>query len=285
MCGFTQYEVVNTTTFSEVIGFEVVISDQLNNSYSHLSLNPTIRFYEFNSTEVDKAGLVGNLRTVAVAVVTAVGMLSSSLSMISGLLLLPIDIDNNDIMYYKILCTRLYKYKNTFLSVKATMTDTSPTLTERQCIEVSINSYCNESADMFQAQIQYAEGTCDRNGTEFTSTNNYTLYENYRQCVPIIKTGNICYSARVFHDGRIVGSTKVKQLTLLPCRMNTLQESGVIVSTVQGRNGPREVVPHNTAVEIWCYDFSILNRTRCANGTFVPLVTNGIHTACSEGML
>ena len=161
-------------------------------------------------------------------------------------------------------------------------TDPSPILTERQCIEVSINRFCNESANSFQAQIQYFEGSCERNSTVFVSTDNYTLNESYRQCVPINLTGTICYRAIVFYNIEVVGATKAQQLTLLPCSTNSLnflQGSGVIISNL---HMGQEEVHHNTVVKFGC-NSNELNQTHCINGTFEPVVSNDIHTTCSGG--
>ena len=166
------------------------------------------------------------------------------------------------------------------------MTDTSSTLTERQCIEVSINNNCNESADSFQAQLQYTEGMCGNNTALFISTENYTLNEKYRQCVPIHATGTVCYKARVFHNSMVVGATKAEQLILLPCSTNSfifLQDNGVLIMNVYSG---QEEVPHNTVVKYWCDRNSFRSepsQTRCINGTFEPLVTSDIHIACSGG--
>ena len=166
--------------------------------------------------------------------------------------------------------------------VEATATDPSPILTERQCIEVSINSFCNESADSFQVQIQYFEGNCERNVTIFILTDNYTLNESYSQCVPINMAGTVCYRARVFHNFEVVGVTKAQQLTLLPCdtnSLNVLRGSGVIISNLYMG---QEEVHHNTVVKFGCNSYE-LNQTRCINGTFQPVVTSDIHITCSGG--
>ena len=76
-------EVINATTIME-IGFEVIFSDQIGNRYSHYLPNSTARSYDFNSTVVEAAGLLGTNRVVIVAVVTEVGMFSSSSSKFSG---------------------------------------------------------------------------------------------------------------------------------------------------------------------------------------------------------
>ena len=168
--------------------------------------------------------------------------------------------------------------------VEPAMTDTSSTLTERQCIEVFINSFCNESADSFLAQLQYTEGMCGNNTAPFISTENYTLNEKYRQCVPINVTGTVCYKARVFQNSMVVDATKAQQLQLLPCFTNSfifLQDNGVLISNVYSG---QEEVPHNTVVKYWCDRngfLSELSQTRCINGTFEPLVT--IHITCSGG--
>ena len=161
------------------------------------------------------------------------------------------------------------------------MTDTIPTLTERQCIELSINRFCNESTDSFQAQLQYTEGLCAvSNKTELFSTDNYTLEENYMTCIPINEAGVICFSAQVYHNSVVVGRTEPQQLTLLSCNLNSLHDLGVIISHV----GQGAVVPHNTVVDLWCYDFSLLEQTRCVNGTFPQLDSNSTHiNSCSEG--
>ena len=117
--------------------------------------------------------------------------------------------------------------------------------------------------------------------TELISTNNYTLEENYMACVPINEAGTTCYSAQVYYNGVVVDRTEIQQLTLLPCTLNSLHDLGVIISSAHVGQGA--VVPHNTVVDLWCYDFTQLNGARCVNGTFEPLVTNNTHTTCSQG--
>lgn len=156
------------------------------------------------------------------------------------------------------------------------MTDTSPTLTESQCIDVSINSFCNESGDSFEAQLHYTEGVCVSNGTEvFTnrSTDKYKLGKDYVKCVPIKETGTICYSAQVYHDGVVVGRTEPQQLILLPCNTSSLNlEHQVVINSTIGLISLGDKVVHNTRLFFQCMmgcDLSGQSQTRCVNGTFV----------------
>ena len=160
------------------------------------------------------------------------------------------------------------------------MTDTSPVLTENPCIEVSINSNCNESADTFQVQLQYTEGMCGRNQTEFTqSTDHYSLGEDYKQCVPLTEPGKFCYSAQVYHNGVVVGSTEPQQLILLLCNISSLNFKGVIITTSMRELIPGEEVAHNTILVLQCdvgyipaNGSEFLNLTlQCVNGTVIPL--------------
>ena len=160
----------------------------------------------------------------------------------------------------------------TFL-VEPTMTDTIPTLTKSPCIEVSINSNCNESADSFQAQLQYTEKMC---GIDQVETDRYALNEDYRVCIPISAMGNVCYSALVFHNNVIVGIKEAQNLILLPCNISSLNSvPGVVINSTMGEIAQGDEVPHNALFEFQCelgYSFvdAENNQTRCVNGTFEP---------------
>ena len=167
--------------------------------------------------------------------------------------------------------------------------DTSSVLTEEQCIEVSINSFCNESIKSFQAQLQYMEGMCNRDDTTTKSnllTTNYTLYENYSTCIPISVMSNTCYSALVYHNGVLVGKTIPQQLILLPCKTSGLNFDGVMVNSSMGEilPGDLEEVIHDTKLELQCQEGYIPANDGlefpsiicCLNGTFQPVpMTNG----------
>ena len=155
-------------------------------------------------------------------------------------------------------------------SVEWATTNASPTLTERQCIEVSINSFCNENADSFQVQLKYAEGMCgafDDIDAVSIPTSNYPRTENYTTCINISAIGSICYSALVYHHGVVVGRTEPQQLILLPCDTSSLSEFNVHVAGSKTRVGKE--VPHYTLLNLECKGCSLCGilQTRCINGT------------------
>ena len=165
------------------------------------------------------------------------------------------------------------------------MTDPSPILTERQCIKVSINSFCNESADSFQVQLHYTEGTCAMQAPT-KSTDIDTLSENYIQCVSIKAVSTICYSAEVYHDGIEVGRTERQQLILLPCNTSSLNFEGVIVN--MGEVMPGEEVNHSTILELQCdtgYNPASGSEFlfRCVNGTIQPAPRTN-NTLCTSSI-
>ena len=180
-------------------------------------------------------------------------------------------------------------------AVVSTISDSSLALTERQCIEVSINNLCiNESADSFQAQLQYTEGMCEDGETEssltLTNTDIYPLDESYRQCIPVNMT-LACYSTRVFQNNEIIGTTEFQQLILLPCNItiiNLRDAHGIVINSSTHDITPNEKVPHNTLLQFHCtlgYDFNGINQTRCINGTFEPPLNDSMQTTCSEMLL
>ena len=178
-------------------------------------------------------------------------------------------------------------------AVVSAVSDSRPALTERQCTEVSINRLClNASAESFQAQLQYTEGTCENGETESSltliNTDIYPLDESYRQCIPINIT-RACYSARVFHNNEVVGKTEFQQLTLLPCNITTQRAGhGIVINSSTHNITLYEEVPHNTLLQFHCnlgYDFSGINQTRCINGTFEPPLNDSMQATCSEMML
>ncbi len=93
------------------------------------------------------------------------------------------------------------------------MTDTSPT---RQCIEVSINQQCNESANSLQAVIQFAECACEESRLNKT-IGNYTMLQTDETCISVGTDHSICFSAVVSRNGVQVASTGNQELILLPC--------------------------------------------------------------------
>ena len=160
------------------------------------------------------------------------------------------------------------------------MTDPSPTLNENPCIEVSINRECNESADSFQAQLQYRMGMCEGGDSEAVqaptqSINNCSLSEGYTTCIPIHETGAICYTAQVYHNGTsvVVGRTEPQQLLLLPCNTSSLGFEGATIN--MGEVTPGDEVAHNVMLKLQCDAGYNLARGsnltfRCVNETIQP---------------
>ncbi len=164
------------------------------------------------------------------------------------------------------------------------MVDTSPTLQERMCIDISINNQCNGSANLFHAQLQYAEGYCN-NDTVFLETNK-TFNPLYEICIPVLDPENelICFAIIILNANTQakVGQTQKQQLVLLQCNSSDLFQGSselVRVNSSDGEIEPGTSVPHNTVVQLSCSsgDFvGDVNKTRCVNGTFDPVVTNAI---------
>ena len=164
------------------------------------------------------------------------------------------------------------------------MADISSTLTTEQCIDVSINQQCNESADSFQAVIQFADGACEKSRT----TETYTLQHDYRTCIPV-GTDPICFSAVVFHNnGMEVARTGSQELILLQCNtsyISSVYNNGVTVTNsttmevvLQGTK-----VLHNTVLSFQCALLCKLmgtNTTRCVNGAFESLLNESSHCDC-----
>ncbi len=165
------------------------------------------------------------------------------------------------------------------------MLDASFAVTLSRCIEVSINSNCEERSDTFQAQVQFIEGTCGSD-SEITNTGNYTLQEDYTTCVPIIANTN-CYSIGIFHNELELGRT---ELVPMPCILNTSNSTRVNINSTIGEIQPgTEVIPHNTILYLSCDIHCTLdqNQTRCANGKFQPSISHILRDGCRclEGKL
>ncbi len=169
------------------------------------------------------------------------------------------------------------------------MANTSLTLTKSQCIEVSISQQCNESADSFQAVLQFVDGACTYGESRLNMTiGNYTMLQNdYETCIPV-ETDPICFSAVVSRNGVEVARTESEELILLQCNTRTL--SSVYNNGVTVTNSTMGVVPqktkvlHNTVLSFQCCTTVCqlvgTNTTRCVNGTFESLQNQSSHCAC-----
>ena len=161
------------------------------------------------------------------------------------------------------------------------MIDPSSAITPDQCIEVSINSHCDERSDTFQAQVQFIEGSCESDHELTNTTSNYTL-EDYKTCVPVV-AGTICYSTVIFHNELELGRTERQELILLPCILKTSNSTRVNINSTIGEI-PRgiEMIPHNTKLYFFC-DFNCTidqSQSRCANGTFQPSISHILQDGC-----
>ena len=178
------------------------------------------------------------------------------------------------------------RYIHLLHAVEGIMTDISSTLMIRQCIEVSINQRCNESADSFQAVIQFADGACGESTLNKT-TENLTLQHDYETCIPV-GTDPICFSAVMFHNNVEVARTGSEELILLQCNtsnISSVYNNGVTVTNsttmevvLQGTK-----VLHNTVLSFQCALLCKLigtNTTRCVNGTFESLQNQSAHCDC-----
>ena len=180
-------------------------------------------------------------------------------------------------------------------TAEGTTTDTRAALNESQCIEVSINRFCNESADSFQAQLQYMERRNDTTSAESSILRRtfYALDENYTTCVPITETEkNVYYSAQVYHNGVVVGRTEPQQLILLPCNTSSLnlQDDIVVYSIPVGAVNLGDEVVHNSVLFFVCRvgcDLSGPNQTRCVNGTLEfelsASLNSSVQCTCTPG--
>ncbi len=167
------------------------------------------------------------------------------------------------------------------------MADTSLTLTKNQCIEVSINQLCNESADSFQAQLQFADGACGESRLNKTIGNYTMLQHDYKTCIPV-GTDPICFFAVMFHNGVEVARTGSEELILLQCstsNISSVYNNGVTVTnstTMEVVLQGTEVL-HNTVLSFQCDLLCKLmgtNTTRCVNGTFESLLNESAHCDC-----
>ncbi len=166
------------------------------------------------------------------------------------------------------------------------MADISSTLTTEQCITVSINQRCNESANSFQALLQFADGTCENNGTVKTqATENSTLRNDYEACIPV-GIDPICFSAVVSRNDVEVARIVRQELILLQCNTSTLSpnyNTGVQLINSSSMNISSGVnVPHNSMLYLQCSMCTLMetNTTRCVNGTFEPLVNQSTYCNC-----
>ncbi len=165
------------------------------------------------------------------------------------------------------------------------MIDPSSAVTPDQCIEVSINSHCDERSDTFQAQVQFIEGSCESDPELTNTTNNYTL-EDYKTCVPVV-AGTICYSTVIFQNNVEVDRRKRQELVLMPCMLETSNSTRLKINSTIGNIPPGiEMVPHNARLYFFCGDPNCTlisngpNQTRCANGTFQPDITSLLQDGC-----
>ncbi len=162
------------------------------------------------------------------------------------------------------------------------MIDPSSAITPDQCIEVSINSHCDERSDTFQAQVQFIEGSCESDPELINTTSNYTLQEDYKTCVPVV-AGTICYSIMIFHNELELGRTERQELILLPCILKTSNSTRVNINSTIGEI-PRGIktIPYNTQLYFFC-DFNCTidqNQSLCANGTFQPAISHILQDGC-----
>ena len=170
-------------------------------------------------------------------------------------------------------------------TVEGTMAGISSTLTTEQCIEVSINQQCNESADSFQAQLQFADGACQNTSITTNRTENTILQNDYETCISV-GTDPICFSAVVSRNGVEVARTGSQELILLPCNTSTLSpnyDTGVQLTNSSGIHiSPGVNVSHNTVLYLQCSTCTLMetNTTRCVNGTFEPLVNQSTYCNC-----
>ena len=162
------------------------------------------------------------------------------------------------------------------------MLDTSSAVTPDQCIEVSINSHCDERSDIFQAQVQFNMGSCESDPELTNSTNNYTLQDGYKTCVPVV-AGTICYSIVIFHNELELGRTERQELILLPCILKTSNSTRVNINSTNGEI-PRgiEMIPHNSTLYFSCDRNCTIDQSqsRCANGTFQPSISHILQDGC-----
>lgn len=151
------------------------------------------------------------------------------------------------------------------------------------CIDVSINENCNENANLFQAQLKYAEGTCNPN-TKFL-TRNSTFHLAGIICIPVLNFTDpiFCFFVNILNTDTqtIVDGTQEQQLLLLQCNSSDLLFHSGNDIQANSRNGeiePKADVPHNTVVHLSCEEDNFrlegVNETRCVNGSFDPLITN-----------
>ena len=174
-------------------------------------------------------------------------------------------------------------------TVEGTIADISSTLTIEQCIDVSINQQCNESPDSFQAQLQFADGACQNNGSMKT-TEKYMLQNDYETCIRV-GTDPICFSAVVSRNGVDVARTGSQELILLQCNTSALSpnyNTGVRVQLLTNSSGidisPGVNVPHNSMLYLQCSMCTLMgtNTTRCVNGTFDPQVNQSTYCNCMD---
>ena len=167
------------------------------------------------------------------------------------------------------------------------MADTSLTLTKSQCIEVSINRLCNESADSFQAHLLGADGACGENRLNKTIGNYTTLQNDYETCIRV-GTDPICFSAVMFHNSVEVARSGSEELILLQCNTSNISfvyNNGVTVtnSTTMEVVTRGMKVLHNTVLSFQCTTLCELmgtNTTRCVNGTFELLQDQSAYCDC-----
>ncbi len=171
-------------------------------------------------------------------------------------------------------------------AVKGTMTDISSTLTTKQCVAISINQQCNESADSFQARLQFADGACQNTSITMNRTENTILQNDYETCIPV-GIDPICFSAVVSRNGVEVARTVSQELILLQCNTSTLSpnyNTGVQLLTNSSSMdiSPGVNVPHNSMLYLQCSTCTLMgtNTTRCVNGTFEPLVNQSTYCNC-----
>ncbi len=170
-------------------------------------------------------------------------------------------------------------------TVEGAMAGISSTLTTEQCIEVSINQQCNESADSFQARLLFADGACQNTSITINRTDNTILQNDYETCIPV-GTDPICFSAVVSRNGVEVARTVSQELILLQCNTSTLSpnyDTGVQLTNSSGIDISSGVnVPHNSMLYLQCSTCTLMgtNTTRCVNGTFEPLVNQSTYCNC-----
>ncbi len=197
---------IHPSMFLKIQGFTLIISDNQTTRRLFLS-GAQVRNYSFNSSFLQAANFTENTKTIWVVAETAAETISSSESFpFSGTthnLMQSLCIHAWRLFYVCEMVTvntvsDIFKFSSHIILQMDELIagiDLRQVLTKEQCVQVSINSFCTESAASFQVQLRFSRGFCEENASQTIIPYRQTT----RHCIHTKSISN-CFSVVVFND-------------------------------------------------------------------------------------